>query len=129
MNRTTIPTTLRVRVGTSLPTIPIDLTDAAGTTLDLSTGWTGQLRIASYDRPNVILHTIAATLADTSPNFLVVPDATDWGDVITAWGLTLPSTGYAFKAIPWLDRTSDGADDEWSQVEITLWISPAVTLP
>jgi hypothetical protein len=126
---TSIPTTLHVRVGTALPTIPINLTDAAGATLDLSAGWTGKLYIATYDQPNTILHTINATLAATSPNFLIAPDATDWGDVITAWGLTLPSTGYPFKATPWLDRTSDSADDEWNRVEILLWIHPAVTLP
>lgn len=129
MTRTTIPTTIRVRVGTALPTIPINLTDAAGTTLDLSAGWTGKLYVSTYDQPNTILRTIDATLAATDPNFVIAPTATDWANLIAAWGRTLPSTGYPFKAVPWLDRTSDGIDDEWQQVEIMLWVSPPVTLP
>ncbi len=115
------------RVGQEHPSIPLDwYSQTTGAVRDLSTGYTGTVTISHPDAPNdQLVSCSGVTLAATSPNYTLTISDTNYTDLVTAWGGTLPAYGEFFILTPLLEATSGGADDEWPGPKLVLHLKPA----
>lgn len=109
-----------------LLTIELDWVD--GTTLDLSSGYTAQVRVFHADAPNTLVATsTSVTMGATAPNYVIALSPTALASIITAWGGTHGTYGEVFRFEPQLTRTSDSMPIPWPgrRVERRLLPAPA----
>lgn len=119
--------TLEYRVGQELPSLSFVWYDSTGAVEDLSSGWTGSVKLAHADAPTTLLLTLSSsTMGSTSPNQVQAIGSTSWSSLVTAWGGTLGATGEFFYAYPHLVRTSDSADRVWPDDPVRILLRPAV---
>lgn len=110
-----------------LLTLELNWTDDDGTTLDLSSGYTANVRVVHVSAPNDLVYSATGTtLAATSPNYILTLSAANLASLVSGWGGTLGTYGDVFRFEPQLTRTSDSEEIPWSGRRITYRLLPAV---
>lgn len=97
-----------------LLTVILDFQGANGLTLDLSTGYTANVRVAQVDAPNTLVYTVTSpVLDDEFGNYIytVTPDQFD--DLLDGWGGTQGTYGDIFRFEAQIIRTSDSMPIPW----------------
>jgi len=93
-----------------IPGIPIELLDASGNVVDLSSGWTATAaKLVDSSNVVVVSQTDNMTLAATSPNIVINRwSATTLSAIATAMGTTKQVT---YELRVYVRRTADSADE------------------
>lgn len=96
-----------------LPAIPLNWLDGARATIDFSTGWTANVKVARASAPLVTIlpKTTGITLAATAPNYVI-----DWSiaDLTTIIAAAPPGTlGVTILVYAYCKRTGDTKDREF----------------